>query len=640
MFIKNIKLVLLLAVLYVSIPDLSWTEEPCHFVFNEITEKLKKLDINQYKGWEGYVRFVEELEGTESMSYVFSEVSKVLDSVKMKELQWQQFQGTLESFKYFKELLSLDVIEKYKGMDGYVKFAKEHFEGNMHKAYINVSAVLGGGSRLMNQLDWQAYHGQVSNFNKIRDKILNKDGSIREEYTGSDGYVNFAKKYFEGDMQKAYVNVSAVLGGGSRLMKQLDWQQYQGQVSDFNKLRDKILNKDGSIREEYKESDGYVNFSKKYFEGDMQKAYLNVSAVLGGGSRLMKQLDWQAYQGLVLEFNTIRDKILNKDGSIKEECKGMDGYVKFAKEYFEGNMQKTYINVSAVLGGSSRLMKQLDWQKYQGLESDFNKIRDKILNKDGSIREEYKGSDGYAKFAKDHFEGNMQKTYLNVSAVLGGGSRLMKQLDWQAYHGQVSEFNKLREKILNEDGSIREEYKGSDGYAKFAKEHFEGNMEKTYKNVSAVLGGGSRLMNQLDWQQYHGQVSEFNKIRDKILNKGGSIKEEYKRMDGYVKFAKEHFEGNMKKAYENVSAVLGGVLEMRKLKLSWKQFQGTVDQFKDLKELFESNKREELKEERGQLRVAREIFKGNKKKAYDMVSVLKEYLLGNKEAFKELGWKK
>ena len=705
MFIKNIKLVLLLAVLYVSLPSLSWTEEPCRSVFNEISEKLKKVDINQYKGWEGYVRFVEELEGAKRMDYVFSEVSKVLGRVKMKELKWQQFQGTPVDFTSLKELLNLDVIEKYKGMDGYAKFTKDYFEGNMQKAYLNVSAVLGGGSRLMKQLDWQAYLGSVSDFNKLKEKILKEDGSIREEYKGSDGYALFAEKYFEDNMEKAYINVSAVLGGGSRLMKQLDWQQYQGQVSDFNKLREKILNEDGSIREEYKGSDGYALFAEKYFEDDMLKAYLNVSAVLGGGSRLMKQLDWQQYQGQVSGFNELREKILNEDGSIREEYKEMDGYAKFTKEHFEGDMKKAYKNVSSVLGGGSRLMKQLDWQAYQGQVSDFNKLREKVLNEDGLIREEYKGSDGYALFAEKYFEGdmlktyinvsavlgsrlmkqldwqqyqgqvsdfnglrdkilnkdgsikeeykemfgyasftekyfagNMQKAYLNISAVLGGGSRLMKQLDWQVYQGQVSDFNKLREKILNEDGSIKEEYKGSDGYVLFAEKYFAGNMEKAYINVSAVLGGGSRLMKQLDWQKYQGQVSGFNELREKVLNEDGSIREEYKESDGYALFAEKYFEGDMKKAYQNVSAVLGGFREIRKLKLGWKIFQGTVDQFKDLKKLFESNKREELEGEKGQSRVAKEIFKGNKRKAYDMVSALREDLLRSVEAFDELDW--
>ena len=640
MDIKNIKIVLLLAVLYVSFPSLSWTEEPCRFVFNEISEKLKQVDINQYKGWEGYVRFVEELEGTKSMDYVFSEVSKVLGRVKMKGLKWQRFRGRPLDFKDLKKILSLDVIKKYKGSDGYAQFAEEYFEGDMEKAYKNVSAVLGGGSRLMKQLDWQGYQGQVSDFNKLREKILNEDGSIKKEYKGNDGYALFTEEYFKGDMQKAYQNVSSVLGGGSRLMKQLDWQVYHGQASDFKKLRNEILNEDGSIREKYKGSDGYALFAEKYFKGEMKKAYQNVSAVLGGGSRLMKQLDWQGYKGQVSDFNKLREKVLNEDGSIKEEYTGSDGYVKFAKEHFESDMQKAYEKVSSVLGGGSRLMKQLDWQQYHGQVSDFNKLREKILNKDGSIREEYKGRDGYTLFAEEYFEGDMLKAYLNVSAVLGGGSRLIKQLDWQAYLGSVSDFNKLREKVLNEDGSIKEKYKGSDGYALFAEKYFEGDMQKAYQNVSAVLGGGSRLMKQLDWQQYQGQVSDFNKLREKILNEDGSIKEEYKGRDGYANFSKKYFEGNMQKAYVNVSAVLGGVLEIRKLKLGWKNFEGTTDQFKNLKDLFKNNKREELKGEKGQLRVAREIFKGNKKRAYDMVSALREELLGSKKAFHELDWRK
>ena len=166
MDIKNIKLVkklIRLTVLYVSLPSLSWTEEPCRFVFNKVSEKLKKVDISQYKGKEGYIKFVEELEGTKRMDYVFDEVSKILGHAKMKELQWQKFRGTSEGFQYFKELLSLDVIEKHKGMKGYVSFAEKYFEGDMQKAYINVSAVLGGGSRLMIRLE--AYLGSVSDFN-------------------------------------------------------------------------------------------------------------------------------------------------------------------------------------------------------------------------------------------------------------------------------------------------------------------------------------------------------------------------------------------------------------------------------------------------------------------------------------------
>ena len=639
MFIKSIKLVLLLAVLYVSLPSLSWTEEPCRSVFNEISEKLKKVDINQYTDQEGYVRLTEEFKDTTNMADIFDKVFEILDKKQMRVLRWKKFQGTVSEFYKLKDKILHDdnsIRREHQDLGGFLKLAKQYFSNDFLKTYRNVSAVLDKDQMI--ELGWQQLKKTILDFNRFAKPLLNKDASIKDEYKGREGYIRFVEE-LEGIENMSYVfsKVSKVLD--TVKMKELQWQQFQGTSLDFKNLKD-LLSLD--VIEKYKGMAGYVLFAKKYFKNNMQKAYKNVSAVLGGGdSRLMKQLDWQKYQGLVSGFNKIRDKILNKDGSIKEEYKGSDGYAKFAKDRFKSDMEKAYKNVSAVLGGGSRLMKQLDWQKYQGLVSDFKKLRDKILNKDGSIKEQYKGSNGYVNFAKEHFKSDMEKAYKNVSSVLGGGSRLMKQLDWQQYQGSVSDFNKLRDKILNKDGSIKEEYKRSDGYVNFVKKYFEGNMQKAYQNVSVVLGGGgSRLMKQLDWQQYQGQVSEFNKIRDKILNKDGLIKEEYKGMDGYIKFAEEYFNGNMHKAYQNISVVLGGVLEIRRLNIGWKMFKGTVDQFKDLKVLFESIEREELKGEKGQLRVAREIFKGNKERAYSMVSVLKEYLLGNKEAFKELGWKK
>ena len=434
MFIKNIKLTLLLIALYVSLPSLSWTKEPCRSVFNEISEKLSEIDISQYTGQEGYIRFVEELEGTNNMSSVFKQVFKVLGSVKIKKLQWQEFTGTPEDFKDLKEFLSLDVINKYKEMEGYIKLANEQFDSDMTKTYLNVSAVLGGrDSALMKQLGWQYYVGSVSEFNKLMRKILNNDGSIRKKYTGMKGYAKFAKKYFNNDMLKAYKNVSAVLGGSdSALMKQLGWQAYYGSVSEFNKLRSKILNKDGSIKEEYKGMEGYAKFAKKYFNNDMLKAYKNVSAVLGGSdSALMKQLGWQVYQGSVSEFNDLRSKILNKDGSIKEEYKEMKGYAKFAKKYFNNDMQKTYKNVSAVLGGASE-MEKLGWKNFAGTVDQFQKLKE--LFERNQI-EELKGKKGLSRVAKEIFKENTRKTYKMVSALreyLLGSREAFNTLDWKS----------------------------------------------------------------------------------------------------------------------------------------------------------------------------------------------------------------
>ena len=46
----------------------------------------------------------------------------------------------------------------------------------------------------------------------------------------------------------------------------------------------------------------------------------------------------------------------------------------------------------------------------------------------------------------------------------------------------------------------------------------------------------------------------------------------------------------------------------------------------------------QLKEHKGQEQVAREVFKGDRKRAYDSVSILREELLGTRKAFNELKW--
>ena len=56
----------------------------------------------------------------------------------------------------------------------------------------------------------------------------------------------------------------------------------------------------------------------------------------------------------------------------------------------------------------------------------------------------YKGQEGYALFAKDHYtkdhyKGDMLKAFLNVSSVLSESE--FKELGWQEFHGSEVEFS-------------------------------------------------------------------------------------------------------------------------------------------------------------------------------------------------------
>ena len=113
---------------------------------------------------------------------------------------------------------------------------------------------------------------------------------------------------------------------------------------------------------------------------------------------------------------------------------------------FSGDMHKAFQNVSAILDKGK--FKELGWQKFQGLVSEFSALKDKTLDQNGNL--------------------SMSKTSVNVSADLDKGK--FKELGWQAFQGSVSEFS-----------TLREEHLGIEGYALFAEKHFDGDMHKAFK---------------------------------------------------------------------------------------------------------------------------------------------------------------
>ena len=124
-----------------------------------------------------------------------------------------------------------------------------------------------------------------------------------------------------------------------------------------------------------------------------------------------------------------------------------------------------------------------------------------ILDNQGNIKPEYIGMGGYASFAHTHFKGDMQKTYINISAVLGGvkATRALG-LQWKFFQGTTSQFYALKE-LFKRYGV--EYLKGSDGLEKVSREIF-GNRKRTYHNVSILreeLLRSKTAFNELKWQR-------------------------------------------------------------------------------------------------------------------------------------------
>ena len=117
-------------------------------------------------------------------------------------------------------------------------------------------------------------------------------------------------------------------------------------------------------------------------------------------------------------------------------------------------------------------------------------------------------------------------------------------------------------------------------------------------------------------------------------------KDEYKGIDGYVKFADEYFLGDMSQAYKNIPALLDEFPPMIFSDLKWERFKGTTDQFKQLKDVFNTTDLTKFNGITGQRKIARRIFQEDMEAAYDNVFAFREELLGShfREAFVNLNW--
>ena len=309
----------------------------------------------------------------------------------------------------------------------------------------------------------------------------------------------------------------------------------------------------------YKGRKGYIAFVEGYLSSlQMDTVFNYAGSVLPKDD--MESLNWQTYRGTTKEFREERSRILDEEGNVKEEYQGPEGYARYGDEFYGGkklgDMCKTYINVSAVLSESEK--KNLNWKQYNGTTKEFREERSRILDEEGNVKEEYQGPEGYARYGDEFYGGdgkefgNMFKTYINVSAVLSESEK--KNLNWQAYHGTTKEFREERSRILDEEGNVKEEYQGPEGYARYGGEFYGGkklgDMQKTYINVSAVLS--KEEMKDLAWRVFFGNTGQFHSCFEFFKNHGF---EDYKGAEGQKKIARLIFKDHLRNTYMNVSAL-------------------------------------------------------------------------------------
>ena len=87
--------------------------------------------------------------------------------------------------------------------------------------------------------------------------------------------------------------------------------------------------------------------------------------------------------------------------------------------------------------------------------------------------------EGYAAFAEKYHESMMIQSFKNISAVLS--KREMDELGWQQFQGTVAEYRVTRNRIVDENGNLRAEFFGMEGYAAFAEIYHESRMVQAFQ---------------------------------------------------------------------------------------------------------------------------------------------------------------
>ena len=307
---------------------------------------------------------------------------------------------------------------------------------------------------------------------------------------------------------------------------------------------------------------------------------------------------------------------------------GQQGYLLFVEQSRLQSMDTVFQQVSKSLGQRFKL---LHWKNFRGSTKEFQELRSSVLNERGDFKVQYLAMTGYVRLSDDFFAGNMKKAFENVSAVLN--KAVFKSVQWQQFRGSTKEFQELRSSVLNERGYFKEEYRAMTGYARLSDKLFAGNMKRAFENVSAVLN--KAVFKSAQWQQFQGSTKEFTELRSSVLNERGDFKEVYRTMTGYVRLSDDFFAGNMKKAFESISAIFSFA---HTKELDWQSFYGTTTEYHHLVLFVKNTPLEDIRGLDGQKKVAQLIFNNHLRRAYDNVSSLRAVLFAQPAHFNVLKW--
>ena len=189
-----------------------------------------------------------------------------------------------------------------------------------------------------------------------KQRLFNDEGIPKKQFLGIKGYRNYADKFCEGKMYKAFLTVSAVLS--PKEFNALSWgKQFTGTTKEHQQVRARVLDSNSKPIDSYQGIKGYRDYADKFCLGKMDKAFITVSAVLL--TEEFKSLNWgKCFEGLTDLHQTISKDF--KQVSSLSTYHGLNGLKAYAKKIGHNNLRKVRRFVQVVLEKAE--FETLDWK--------------------------------------------------------------------------------------------------------------------------------------------------------------------------------------------------------------------------------------------------------------------------------------
>lgn len=401
--------------------------------------------------------------------------------------------------------------ELFKDDNGYRLASHLYSKGSMLLAHTQMSKFLKTkGTNLKSEMNWVAIPGSTREYAKAVEAVSTNFVKLR----GIEGYTEFSDKYMFGRMQKAYQLVSAACKYNNHNFKALGWVQFQGSTAEFQSISHEICTnffKPPAMEGSMTGLQGYKNFALKYFEGDMLRAHQIVSSVCKFKDLSFDTLGWSQFHGKVADFDSLSEVVRNKF----DEFKGIEGYKKFALEYSDGKMQRSFIRVSAICKLCDLPFKELEWVQFVGTVSEFEKLGSDIKVNFKKVIEP--GS--FQPFLREHAQ-SIEQRLKQVAARLCIDAGLRADVAGWSIFSKVAGELQDRLKNFNWDnlkkGKISSALLGVEGQREFALEYTDGQMQKAFTIVSAFCTLEKIDFEELGWITFLGSTAQFDLIQEGI----------------------------------------------------------------------------------------------------------------------------